>query len=92
MAIKVACMGLPVQGPKHLSIEPASALTLRDLITRYLAPQFDGNLVDTLFDANGLRKEYVILVNGRNALELGGLDIVLDNQADVLITPPVTGG
>ena len=92
MAIKVASMGLPVSGPKHLTIEPDSALTLRDLVTRYLAPQFDGNLVDALFDANGLRREYAILVNGRSALELGGLDILLDDQAEVLITPPVTGG
>lgn len=85
-------MGLPVSGPKHLSIEPDSALTLRDLVTRYLTPQFDGNLADILFDANGLREEYVILVNGQNALGLGGLDILLDDQAEVLITPPVTGG
>jgi molybdopterin converting factor small subunit len=92
MAIKVACMGLPLQGPKHVSIEADSALTLRDLVTRYLAPQFDGNLVDALFDANGLPQNYVILVNGRNALELGGLDILLEDQAEVLITPPVTGG
>ena len=92
MAIQVACMGLPIRGPKHLTIEPDSTITLRDLVTRYLALQFDGNLAETLFDAKGLREEYVILVNGRNALELGGLDILLDDQAEVLITPPVTGG
>jgi len=75
-----------------MSIEPDTVLTLRDLVTRYLASQFDGNLADALFDANGLREEYVILVNGRNALGLDGLDTVLDDQAEVLITPPVTGG
>ena len=94
MAIKVMCLGLPLHGPTQVSIElgPNVGLTLRELITRYLAPQFDGDLVKTLFDSKDLRESYVILVNGRNAMGLGGLDVPLGDETEVLIIPPVGGG
>ena len=94
MAIKVVCLGLPLEGPTHISVEPDSALglTLRELVSRYVAPQFKGDLVQALFDANGLRDGFVILVNGRNALGLGGPDSPVQDQAQVFIMPPVDGG
>lgn len=94
MAIKVVCLGLPLEGPAHISVEsdPALGLTLRELISRYVAPQFKGDLVHALFDANGLREEFVILVNGRNALGLGGPDSPVQDQSQVFIMPPVDGG
>lgn len=94
MAIKVMCLGLPLDGPTQVSIEPGPdvGLTLRELITRYLAPQFEGDLVEALIDSQGLRGDYVVLVNGRNAIGLGGLDVPLGDKAEVLITPPVGGG
>ncbi len=93
MAIRVTCLGLPLRGPAHLSIEPdpGSDLTLRELVKHYMAPQFDGDLVATLFDSEGLREDYVVLVNGRNALGLG-LDTPLGDDAEVVIIPPVGGG
>lgn len=94
MAIKVVCMGLPVHGPTHVSVDwdPACDLTLKELVVRYLAPQFDGNLRQILFDQDNLRDDYVVLVNGRNALGLDGADTALEDNAEVLITPPVGGG
>ena len=87
-------MGMPLEGPTHIAVEPDPAFghTLRELITRYVAPQFKGDLVETLFDANGLRDEFVVLVNGRNALGLGGPDSPVQDQAQVFIMPPVDGG
>ena len=94
MAIEVVCLGMPLEGPTRLSVEhdPALGLTLRELISRHVAPQFKGDLVQALFDANGLRDEFVILVNGRNALGLGGPDSPVQDQAQVYIMPPVDGG
>ena len=94
MSIKIVCLGMPLEGPTSIVVEPypALGLSLRELIAHYVAPQFKGDLVETLFDANGLRDEFVVLVNGRNALGLGGPDSPVQDQAEIMITPPVGGG
>lgn len=93
MAIKVVCLGLPIPGPTRLTIEPGSAqLTLRQLITNHLAPHFEGNLANVLFDAQGLSDAYVVLVNGLNVLGQEGLDTLILDHSEVIITPPVGGG
>lgn len=93
MAIKVVCLGLPLRGPSRLTIEPVpTTLTLRELVTRYLAPHFEGNLANVLFDAQGLRDTYVVLVNGLNVLGQAGLETRIQDHSEVIITPPVGGG
>jgi len=94
MAIAVVCMGLPVKGPARLTVEPGptGGLTLRELISTRLAPQFGFDIVAALCDAHGLRSNYAILVNGRNATQLGGLDLCVDDGATVVITAMVAGG
>lgn len=94
MAIRIACFGLPVTGPTRLTVElgPNMQITLRELIERHLAPRFEGDLLGTLVDGEELAPNWVVLINGRNALGLGGLDATLDGDAQVLISPPVGGG
>ncbi len=94
MSIEVVCLGLPFKGPTRVLVEPepAATITLRDLVARYVAPQFEGDLVSALFGDGGLNDEYVFLVNGRNALGLGGPDSPVEDQAEVVIMPPVGGG
>lgn len=86
---------LTVDMPGEITIEPspAAGLTLRTLIFDCLASQHEPRLPGALFDAQGeLRPGYTILVDGRNAMQLGGLDLVLRDGANVLITALVSGG
>lgn len=96
MAIFVRTMGiLAVEMPGEVSVEPDSAaeLTLRALIFDRLASQHEPRLPGALFDAQGeLKQGYTILVDGRNAMQLGGLDLILRDGARVLITAMVSGG
>ena len=96
MAIFVRTMGiLAVEMPGEITIEPDSAagLTLRTLIFDHLASKHESRLPGALFDAQGeLKPGYTILVDGRNAVQLGGLDLVLRDGANVLITAMVSGG
>lgn len=51
------------------------------------------NLNIEIFDENGrLRSDMVVLINGRNALFLNGLDTKLKHGDVVLIMPIVVGG
>jgi molybdopterin converting factor small subunit len=95
MAITVLTMGLvAVQMPGQLTIEPGpvSGLALRDLLFDHLAG-YDPNLPEALVDAQGqLNPGYAILVDGRNAVQIGGLDLFVRDGATVLITAMVSGG
>jgi molybdopterin converting factor small subunit len=92
--ITVVCMGLPVQVPARTMVEsgPTGSLTLRSLILTRLASQHGSGLIDALFDGEDLKPGYVILVNGRNAVQLGGLEVVVEDGATVVVTPVVSGG
>jgi molybdopterin converting factor small subunit len=93
MAITVICQGLPAPVPAQIGIEPEhSGLTLRSLILDHLSSQSEPGLVEALFDDQGLKPGYTILVNGRNAMQLGGLDLVIADGSSVLITALVAGG
>lgn len=95
MAITVLSMGLVgVEIPARVVIEPAPApaLPLRDLLFDHLAA-FDPNLPRALVDAQGqLNPGYAILVDGRSAVQIGGLDLHVRDGATVLITATVSGG
>lgn len=95
MAITVLTMGLvAVQMPGQIVIElgPAPGLALRDLLFDHLAG-YDPNLPRALVDAQGqLNANYAILVDGRNAAQIGGLDLTVRDGATVLITAMVSGG
>ena len=96
MAIQVRTMGLlSVDMPGQTTVEPGSAggLSLHSLIFDRLASQHDPRLPGALFDAQEqLNPGYAILVDGRNAMQLGGLDLFVEDGASVLITALVSGG
>lgn len=96
MAIHVRTMGiLSAEMPGQVTVEvaPADGVTLRSLIFDRLASEQDDRLPGALFDAQErLRSGYAILVDGRNAMQLGGLDLFVRDGATVLITVVVSGG
>ena len=95
MAITVLTMGLvAVQLPAQVLVEPGPqpGLTLRDLLFDHLAG-YDPDLPAALIDAQGqLKSGYAVLVDGRNATQIGGLDLFIRDGATVLITAMVSGG
>ncbi len=96
MAIEVRIIGvLSLDVPGLVTVDPGDAawLSLRRLIYEHLARQVDARLPALLLDAQGqIRPGYAILVDGRNALQLGGLDCLVRDGAAVLITAEVAGG
>jgi hypothetical protein len=58
-----------------------------------LAAQHDAALPGALFNAGGeLKPGYAILVDGRNAMQLGGLDLLVRDGSTVMLTAMVSGG
>jgi hypothetical protein len=96
MSITVISMGLlSVEIPGQVAIEPGSAggMTLRSLVFDRLAALHDAALPGVLFDAQEhLKPGYAILVDGRNAMQLGGLDLLVRDGATVMLTAMVSGG
>lgn len=95
MAITVLTMGLiAVEMPGQVTVEPdpAPGVTLRDLLFDHLGG-YNASLPGALVDAQGqLNPGYAILVDGRNAVQIGGLDLFVRDGATVLITAMVSGG
>jgi hypothetical protein len=95
MAISVNSMGLPsVHLPGQVVVDAGSAggVTLRDLISEHLTDHAP-DLPDVLLDSEGqIKAGYAILVDGRNATQLGGLDLFIRDGACVWITAMVSGG
>lgn len=95
MAIRVLTMGLVgVEMPGQIDVEPGRAqrFTLRDLLFEQLV-KYDENLPGILVDARGqIRSEYAILVDGRNAIQIGGLSMRIEDGMTILITAMVSGG
>jgi hypothetical protein len=96
MAITVISMGLlSVEIPGQVAVEAGSAggMTLRNLIYDRLAALHDAALPGVLFDPQErVRPGYAILVDGRNAMQLGGLDLVVNDGSTVMLTAMVSGG
>lgn len=95
MAISVRILGVPsLEVAGEVRVEPgAEELTLRSLISDHLAPLLGPSLPGALFDAQGqLRPEFAILVDGRSAMQLGGLECRARDGSAVLITALASGG
>jgi hypothetical protein len=96
MAITVISMGLlSVEIPGTVAVEPGSAggITLRSLIFDRLASLHDAALPGVLFDPQEhVKPGYAILVDGRNAMQLGGLDLLVRDGSTVMLTAMVSGG
>ena len=95
MAVRVLTMGLVgVEMPAQVEVEPGPAqeFTLRELLFEQLA-KYDANLPGILVDAQDqLKSEYAILVDGRNASQVGGLEMSVRDGATILITAMISGG
>jgi molybdopterin converting factor small subunit len=95
MAIRVLTMGLVgIEMPGQVEVEPdqAQGFTLRELLFEQLV-RYDANLPGILVDAQGeLKPEYAILVDGRNAIQVGGLSMSIKDGTTILITAMVSGG
>jgi len=93
VVITVTCVGMSVDIPPRVQVElERSEVVLRELIVDYLARRYDPEIAEILLDGEDLRREYAILVNGRNLAHVGGLDAILTDNSSVLITPIVVGG
>ncbi|MDH4123419.1 MAG: MoaD/ThiS family protein [Thermoplasmata archaeon] len=68
-----------------------SADSLRELLD-VLKSRFGDRLHGMIVQGGSLRDDVVILVNGQNIAHEKGLDTELDEQDDVAIFPPVSGG
>ncbi len=49
-------------------------------------------ITDLVLDGGGIRKGYIILVNGRNVVHLNGLETPVGRGDKVAIFPPAGGG
>ncbi|RPI56806.1 MAG: hypothetical protein EHM56_04185 [Chloroflexi bacterium] len=96
MGVEVQAVGLlAVEMPHRVTVElrPGETLTLRSLVFVRLAARVGEGLPHTLFDEEErLRPGYAILLDGRNAMQVGGLDAAVNEGARVLITAVVSGG
>jgi hypothetical protein len=88
----VGLVGIEMPAQLEIEVEPQAGMRLRDLVFDHLAacdPRLPAALVD---DRGQLKPGYAILVDGRNAIQIGGLDLVVPDGAAILITAMVSGG
>ena len=85
-------VGVEMPGQVEVEPGPAQEFTLRELLFEQLA-KYDANLPGILVDAQDqLKSEYAILVDGRNASQVGGLEMSVRDGATILITAMISGG
>ena len=71
--------------PEHTTIKQA---------LHYMALKFGKKFEDEIVDLETDRLEpfLVVMINGQNALRLQGLQTILEDQDELLMIPPITGG
>ena len=77
-----------VNGLKYVEIE--DVYTLRDVLKK-LDEMFP-NLKGEIWDGEKVNEDYLIMVDGRNIVFLGGLDAKLNDGDEVSMFPPAAGG
>ncbi len=91
MTITIKITGLPSCGSGTIRLDGIIRARLGDLLSRHL-PIDRQSLVGILFDHDRLNPGYVILVNGRNIVQLEGLDTIIKDNETVLIASQAVGG
>lgn len=103
LQVRVTFVGLVqrVVGRREVLLSLPASATLRDLLDE-LASRFGPELEERLLDQGVLAPQATVLIGGRNALRLGGLDAPLGpgravgeaptSVEIVLLGPPVMGG
>lgn len=67
------------------------AETVHELLLR-LRERYGDRLFELIIRDNEIREDVVILVNGRNLLQLAGLETPLNSDDEIAIFPPISGG
>ncbi len=89
MEVRVYATLRPIVGGRSVTLDTPPA-TVQDVIDELLRrfPELEPRLI-----AEGAMRPYVaVMVNGRDIRHTGGLDTVLEPDAELDIVPPVAGG
>jgi len=78
-------------GVSSLDIETERSVSMKQLID-LAAAKLGNELKDQLLADGAIRKGTLLLVNGRNALLMEGLDTMIDERNEISFFPPSGGG
>lgn len=92
MNVRVRRAGLLTEEmPVEVRLECAAGATLRDVVDG-LASRFGPPVTAAVLDGGRLRAGVVVLLDGRSAASLRGLDTPLRDGSEVLLTLMAAGG
>ena len=87
MPVSIICTGLKKSYRASIAVPVDLQLSLSSFLARYLPEQ-----VEDLIEENHITPGYAILIDGRNATQIGELDAVVCDGVTVLITIHSVGG
>lgn len=90
MQVKVFATLRLIVGDSKIQLEAGPGNTFRELLDE-LVTKYPG-LKDELFKDGELSSRIHVFLNGRDIRYLGGLDMEIPEDGEVLIFPPVGGG
>jgi hypothetical protein len=92
--VSVVCVGVAKTSLARtvVQIDRSGPVKLRSLIVEHMAAGFGPGIAATLLDGDGLRAPYVALIDGKNALQMAGLESLVADGAQVVFAVPVAGG
>ncbi|HZW03452.1 MAG TPA: hypothetical protein VFF68_05975 [Anaerolineaceae bacterium] len=87
MPVSIICTGLGKSFRASITVPEDLNLSLNDFLAQYLPEQ-----VGDLIEAGHIHPGYAVLINGRNATQIGDLNAIIRDGAAVLITVHSVGG
>lgn len=93
MAVTVICVGITGAVPKQLNINvsPDVKVSLGGFLRNYLPLAGGPNLASIILD-NSVQEGYVVLLDGRNIVQLDGLATPVEDGSTIIVTTQVVGG
>lgn len=93
MKIRVKLFGVLYElvGSFKLELNVAGKLTIKDLID-LLSQTFNPKISEVLLNGDGLRSDYIIMVNGKAIEWINGLNTSLNDGDEVVMLPSAEGG
>lgn len=92
MAVKVEffnTLRAALGGVKAVEVEGVQ--TLRDVMQK-LEEMFPGKILGEVWDGEKLNEDYLIMINGRNVVFMGGIDAPVKDGDEISLFPPAAGG